>query len=252
MNALLSRLEKIEARLKTLIEARLARWILLSGASGDLAYQLVEALRAGVCPGPGSDLLAPNHFSVRAGPRLAALLDDPARLGELAALLRQAGEESGLRFAGPLALDVELAPSLAPEAVQVSAQIAPIELTATDVIEAEPHGGEGPPPGYCLVIDGTRRFALRRVVVDIGRLPANHLVIDELSVSRRHAQLRYSGEAFVLIDLNSTGGTYLNGQPVQQARLQDGDLISLAGVPLLFRREDAILLQETQEYVPPC
>lgn len=53
-------------------------------------------------------------------------------------------------------------------------------------------------------------------------------------VSRTHAQLRAVHGHYVLFDLNSTGGTYVNGQRISQHALKAGDVISLSGVPLIY------------------
>jgi len=65
----------------------------------------------------------------------------------------------------------------------------------------------------------------------------NHLVIDDPRVSRLHAQLRIVRGQFVIFDLDSTGGTFVNGQRIHQYTLRAGDVISLAGVPLVFGQE---------------
>jgi pSer/pThr/pTyr-binding forkhead associated (FHA) protein len=66
----------------------------------------------------------------------------------------------------------------------------------------------------------------------------NQLVIDDPRVSRNHAQLRAIKGRFVLFDLNSTGGTFVNGQRTSQTVLYPGDVISLAGVALIFGQDN--------------
>jgi len=58
-------------------------------------------------------------------------------------------------------------------------------------------------------------------------------------VSRHHAQIRFEHRNFCLYDLASANGTSVNGQPIQQVVLRDGDLISLGGVELTFRHQTA-------------
>jgi pSer/pThr/pTyr-binding forkhead associated (FHA) protein len=74
-------------------------------------------------------------------------------------------------------------------------------------------------------------------IINIGRRPENHLMIDDPRVSRFHAQIRASKGSFILFDLNSTGGTSVNSQPVTQRMLSPGDVISLAGVPLIYSQD---------------
>lgn len=57
-----------------------------------------------------------------------------------------------------------------------------------------------------------REFPLTQTEVNLGRSPDNQLVLsDDLSVSRHHAQFKYSGNAYAVTDLNSSDGTYVNG-----------------------------------------
>jgi len=79
---------------------------------------------------------------------------------------------------------------------------------------------------------------LNEAVVNIGRRLENQLVIDDPRVSRNHAQLRAIKGRFVLFDLNSTGGTFVNGQRTSQTVLYPGDVISLAGVALIFGQDN--------------
>src|SRR5688572_17042207 len=85
-----------------------------------------------------------------------------------------------------------------------------------------------------LVIDGVKVFPLTESVVTIGRRLGNTLVIDDSRVSRLHAQLRAINSRYVLFDLESSGGTFLNGRKINQAVVYPGDVISLAGVDLIY------------------
>ena len=99
-------------------------------------------------------------------------------------------------------------------------------------------GNGGPdgslPDNAFLIIDGTKVVPLTQSVISVGRSLDNVVVIDDPRVSRHHMQLRLINGHFVLFDLNSSGGTYLNGQRTNQAVMYAGDLISLAGVKLIF------------------
>src|SRR5947209_12114478 len=61
-------------------------------------------------------------------------------------------------------------------------------------------------------------FAERSIT--IGRAPDNMIVIDDPSVSNRHAQLELSGETYRLKDLDSTNGTKVNGVPITETALR--------------------------------
>ena len=68
-------------------------------------------------------------------------------------------------------------------------------------------------------------------------------VLDDPRVSRKHIEIRVIRDHFVIFDLNSSGGTYVNGQRVNQGILYPGDLISLAGVNMVFTRDTRFMHQ---------
>jgi len=73
----------------------------------------------------------------------------------------------------------------------------------------------------------------------IGRNPPEcQLLLDDPSVSKRHARIVRSGDRFVLADLSSTNGTQVNGQrTLQPATLKEGDVIRIGAREFLFQRE---------------
>ena len=94
------------------------------------------------------------------------------------------------------------------------------------------------PANAFFVVEGVRVFPLVKAIINIGRRLENHLIIEDLRVSRSHAQLRAIHGQFVLFDLNSTRGTFVNGQRITQTTLYPDDTISLGGVTLTFKQED--------------
>ena len=100
-----------------------------------------------------------------------------------------------------------------------------------------PETDDGIPENAFLIIEGLRVHPLQESVINIGRRVENHIVIDDPRISRNHAQLRVIKGHFVLFDLDSTGGTFVNGQRTSQTVLYPGDVISLAGVTLVFGQD---------------
>ncbi len=90
---------------------------------------------------------------------------------------------------------------------------------------------QGPTPG--------KRFVLSQKTISIGRLEDNDVVINEQQISRRHASLTWEKERFVLRDLGSANGTYLNGEQITAPQeLHDGDVIGLSEILLAFRSSE--------------
>jgi pSer/pThr/pTyr-binding forkhead associated (FHA) protein len=91
------------------------------------------------------------------------------------------------------------------------------------------------PPGRpFLILEGRRHVDLLQPTVSIGRALDNDIIVEDSRVSRHHAQLRRRFDRFVLYDLGSRGGTEINGYPVEECVLHAGDVISLAGVEVIY------------------
>src|SRR6266404_9787918 len=87
-----------------------------------------------------------------------------------------------------------------------------------------------------LVISGTAQEFTEELIT-IGRAPDNTIVIDDPSVSSRHAQLERSGETYRLKDLGSTNGTRVNGIPITETALRFDDRIRFGGVEARFESD---------------
>jgi pSer/pThr/pTyr-binding forkhead associated (FHA) protein len=107
------------------------------------------------------------------------------------------------------------------------------------------------PQNAFLIIEGIKVFPLQQAIVSIGRRLDNTLVIDDPRVSRTHALLRAINGRYVIFDLDSTGGTYVNGQRISQSALFAGDVIWLAGVTLVFGQDNPPPRPDLQETNPP-
>lgn len=80
-------------------------------------------------------------------------------------------------------------------------------------------------------------YTLDKHVVNIGRREDNDIILADPRVSRHHAQIRRVRNSFVLFDLNSTGGTMVNDKTISQITLATGDVVSFAGVILIYGQE---------------
>ncbi len=89
-----------------------------------------------------------------------------------------------------------------------------------------------------LLIYGGRRLVVGARGVTLGRSRECDVVVDDANVSRRHAELRPRGGAWVLIDLGSTNGTRLNGRAIHTPEvMRPGDEIELGASLLTFELE---------------
>lgn len=79
-----------------------------------------------------------------------------------------------------------------------------------------------------------KRYPLGEEDVTLGRDAANSIVIGSDQASRRHARIFVSGGTHVLVDLDSTNGTFLNSKLVKEQTLRHGDVIRIASTVLKY------------------
>ena len=91
--------------------------------------------------------------------------------------------------------------------------------------------------GPYLILESSKTYPLSNPVTNIGRREGNDLVVSDPRVSRDHAQIRIIHGECVLFDLNSTGGTFVNGHRINTHSLRPGDVIAIAGVSLIFGQD---------------
>src|ERR1700681_2943541 len=85
---------------------------------------------------------------------------------------------------------------------------------------------------------GTRvPHELAEELITIGRGPDNAIRLEDPSVSGRHAQLQRVGDIYRLKDLDSTNGTLMNGQKINETALRFGDRIRFGKIEALFESD---------------
>lgn len=84
-------------------------------------------------------------------------------------------------------------------------------------------------------VDQGKEFSLGTYRTIIGRRETNDIVLTDISVSRRHAQLDHDNGRYVLTDLNSTNGTFVNGQRITKQLLEPGDVITFGTTVCIFK-----------------
>lgn len=81
---------------------------------------------------------------------------------------------------------------------------------------------------------GEGRVPLTGDRIVLGRLKSCDVCLQDKNASREHAALEHSETGWVLVDLDSTNGTLLNGEPAHRARLRDGDVITVGVSEMVF------------------
>lgn len=90
-------------------------------------------------------------------------------------------------------------------------------------------------------------YLLAKDLVTIGRHPNNIISIQQEAVSRHHAKIERKGDQFVLVDLNSSNGTFINGQKIKSQELKEGDVITLGDAEFGFSYQSR---EERQKEIP--
>ncbi len=113
------------------------------------------------------------------------------------------------------------------------------DKTLTDVAAQQPTivGREESHFGSLVMIHGSQMgfsFPLDKEEMVIGRSSECDIQIDDANVSRKHAKIRNQDNDFLVSDLQSTNGTFVNSRKVTEAALEDGDLLMISSTVLKF------------------
>lgn len=110
-----------------------------------------------------------------------------------------------------------------------------------DAAATEPHGEHAAPAeaevGTLVIRRGPQqgaRFPVRSGATTIGRDRACDVVLDDVTVSRRHAEIRHENRQFTVADAGSLNGTYVNRAATDRAVLSDGDEVWIGKFRLTF------------------
>jgi hypothetical protein len=236
----MSTLDEFEAKLQALLEIHLLKYLPGYKVEDGIAQRLAAAMHGNLKEMAGV-MHAPNLFGIVAHPStLTPWRAKPRLLKELADTVYRAGKDEGFLFSIKPTVTTIADINMAVDDLHVVVSFSDDDVAETQGVSREtllaPIAGRVPGNAF-LMIEGTQIFPLNRSVINIGRRLDNHVVLDDPRVSRAHAQLRFVKDRFVLFDLNSNGGTFVNGQRITQSDLSAGDVISLAGVSLIFGQD---------------
>jgi hypothetical protein len=234
---------RFEANIERLVESAFANFFGKKVRAQDIALQLARAMEDNVRSGDDNRLLAPDHYIIRLHPQIHTYLvhSQPTlqyKLGQHIVMLA-----TQIGYALPNAPMIELVgdPEIEKNALTVSAThtdrpenstigMRPVTVPVPDM--------NAPLSAY-LLINTDRSARLEQDIVNIGRYRDNDIVLDDPYVSRHHLQLRRRFGAYLLFDVHSQGGTYVNGIRIKEHQLRSGDVI-LVGKSQLVYMEDGL------------
>jgi hypothetical protein len=212
-------LQQFERRLERMVEGVFAKAFRSGLQPVEVGRRITREMDLGRMVGVRG-VIAPNHFTISIDPsdheRFTSYED--ALLRELADAAREHAKDEGYRFMGPVEIELE------------TGKIGPGRFDVVAEVREGPGGG---PYAAVVLSDGTR-VELGEDPVAIGRLDDCEIQLSDKNVSRRHAEFRREGAGFVVVDLDSTNGTKVNGARAKQRELADGDEITVGATTLRF------------------
>ncbi|MQA86243.1 MAG: DUF2662 domain-containing protein [Streptosporangiales bacterium] len=252
-------LQRFERRLEGMVEGAFARAFKSELQPVEVASAVQREMDERAAIVAQGRTLVPNDFVVELSEtdleRLSVYSDS---LGlELANLAREYAQEQGYSFVGPVRVRFERASDLATGMFRIRSGVmrgstvegGEIRQPATDLPAHRPDEFRGRPrllvsPGERAMVGSEaaggqqRTYELTTPVTLLGRGTDCDLRLVDPGVSRHHAELRLEGDTVTLIDLGSTNGTFLNGQPVRSVVLTDGARVTLGRTTLIFRYDE--------------
>ena len=108
-------------------------------------------------------------------------------------------------------------------------QLSPVDAAAVDAL----------PEGHALLVvqrgpSAGSRFLLDTDVVGAGRHPDSEIFLDDVTVSRRHADFNREGSTYTVSDAGSLNGTYVNRDRIDRVQLKDGDEVQIGKYRLVY------------------
>lgn len=100
--------------------------------------------------------------------------------------------------------------------------------------EHRPFHDHSPDPHGVFLIVNKQMIPLVKGITSLGRQLGNDIVFHEEFLSRFHAEIIREENSYVLVDKNSTSGTFVNGKRIDRCVLNSGDLIALANIYIMF------------------
>lgn len=210
-----------EGRLERMVEGTFSRLFRSSVKPVEFGRKLQREMDANRSVGVDGRTIVPNQYRFTVSPgdydQLSDFLGTLRR--ELADAAREHARDERYSFVGPVEIQVDADEGLRTGFLDVEGRLA--------------EGAGGLPPGSLLLPTGDR-VPLGEYVVSIGRQNDCTIVLADPNVSRRHAEVRPSGDGFVLADLGSTNGSKVNGVRVAEHQLIDGDELRFGNTVMHF------------------
>src|ERR1700722_19465234 len=247
-------LSRFERRLEGMVEGAFARAFKSELQPVEVASAVQREMDDRAAIVAQGRTLVPNDFVVELAQtdyeRLEVYADS---LGiELSTLAREYAREQGYSFVGPVRMRFEGGPKLTTGKFRIRSGVirgttvedGEIRRPASD-LPRPPGNLSGRPRLLVSTVDHTRAdggtqrtYELTSPITILGRGTDCDLRLVDAGVSRHHAELRVEDGQVVLVDLGSTNGTFVNGQPMRRVVLTDGTNVTLGRTTMVFHQDN--------------
>jgi hypothetical protein len=227
---------KIEDWLEYWIEGSISRFLDSQLSSASLASNLTRAMESELQVDHKGIQHAPDQYILYLNPEIldglkGNLLEVSKNFEEG---IEKIAKQQGFILGNSLTITFEADPKLKEWEIRSAASYQSEQLDETQRFEHETMQKPQLPHGAFLIIGGDSHYSLTQPVINIGRKDENQLVIDKPRISRTHAQLRVRDGRYILLDVGSKAGTFVNSQRIKQHILRPGDVITIADVELVY------------------
>ncbi len=237
-----NRWQSLEEQIERLLERPFFQFLGGQLEPADIAKQLGRAMEDGRVLSPTGKPLAPNRYVVRLNPADVQAFE-PYRgtlERELADYLCELAEKRDLLLLGRPEILLEADEIVPRGRVGVKASLEDRALQDHTVALTRPVEATSTAVGGARLRLGERVIPLDKPFVTIGRSMDNDIILESGDVSRRHAHIKLRQGAYVLADLGSTNGTWVNDQRVESEWvLHHGDRIRIAHFEMTFELPEA-------------
>jgi len=235
----MSALARFESFMENMVEGSVARLFRSPVHPSEIAKRLERAMEANQLISVRR-VIVPNLYRAYLNPQdMQAFVNVRAEMErEMATYLADLAQERGFTMLEHPRVELTEDAGVQRRSIQVVAETssaAPANpTTQTQIIQS----AQAVQPRARLLLNmptGMHVIPLESTMLTLGRGLNNDIILEDTRVSRHHAQLRYRARRFWVNDLGSTNGTYVNGDPVQEQALSDGDVLSFGGLELVFK-----------------
>lgn len=232
----------IEGKIQALLEGTVDK-LLYPGAASSLSCQITRMI--------DEKILAQTDTREKYVPDLITLTVSPEKwdawqeaiptLNRVASEVEASWVEQGYLFRVPLRIQLAQNANLAIDAIEISTALTlpSVDTTKTELQILVPETSAEPalPERAYFIINGKEQCFLSKSIIKIGRRTTSDIQIDDPMVSRDHLQLRAKNGRYLLFDLSSTSGTFVNNHRVSTVTLKPGDVVRIGKTLLIYNQD---------------